>query len=831
MSILNLDAIPAELQALPQWVNWRYETRGGKQTKVPYVPNGHRADTTNPKTWSAFADCVNAHHRFDGIGIVCANGLAGVDLDHCIDDAGNLSELARRVVTALQTYTEITPSGRGVRCLCWGKLPKGGRRKDVLGIEMYDHARYFTVTGNRLPNTPATIEHRDRELARLHAEIFGTESCANAIAPRAESQATSVSLDDAQIIAQALRAENGDAFARLWNGDITAHNGNHSDADLALCSHLAFWTGGNAAQMDRLFRQSGLMRCKWDERHNAQGETYGQMTIAKAIASVRAFYTPTCRKNTMPIPRIQSSPKKVNTMRQVQPLESLARQVDAIPSDTDKLQLSQLLRPVLEELAKLDKAAATTFLLRKVKLRFGLTRVELTAYESDLVKLRCEWERAEAKRQAEEAVMVRAQAAKPKEMSDAERAEAIAFLKDARLIERIAEDITNLGYVGEDGNKVVLYLVASSRKQDNPLSVVLKSPSSFGKSEMVKGVAVLMPPEDVREYTRLTAQALSYMPSDGLQHKLLIVMERDGSEASDYTIRVMQSEKVIRIAYPVKDPETGKMRTAEHQVNGPMAYIETTTRPTIHSENATRVFELYLDGSEQQTRKIHAVQRKNATLEGLRNHTQREAIIRRHQNAQRLLNPVSVVIPFAEFINFPADNPRTRRDLPRFLEMIKVVAFLRQYQKERKKESALTPGEKLEYIEADLADYEMAYRYAAPVIASGLDELPKHSRALFEKIVAMVETQIVADTEGKKTFTRRDIRRHCNVTDKFVKDYIAPLEDKEYLEIVSGDTGKGKKYVYQISEAALNEREGAAIVKGLTTPEELAEILRLAGLA
>jgi primase-polymerase (primpol)-like protein len=139
-------------------------------------------------------------------------------------------------------------------------LPNGGRRKDALGIEMYDRARYFTVTGNRLPNTPSTIEHRDSELARLHAEIFGTEPCANTIAPRAKSQATLVSLDDAQIIAKAMRARNGDAFARLWNGDTTAHNGNHSDANLALCSHLAFWTGGNAVQIDRLFRQSGLMR-------------------------------------------------------------------------------------------------------------------------------------------------------------------------------------------------------------------------------------------------------------------------------------------------------------------------------------------------------------------------------------------------------------------------------------------------------------------------------------------------------------------------------------------------------------------------------------------
>jgi hypothetical protein len=134
----------------------------------------------------------------------------------------------------------------------------------------------------------------------------------------------------------------------------------------------------------------------------------------------------------------------------------------------------------------------------------------------------------------------------------------------------------------------------------------------------------------------------------------------------------------------------------------------------------------------------------------------------------------------------------------------------------------------LEYIKADRADYAVAYSHAAPIIASGLDELPKHSRTLLEKIIGMVENKIEADPSGNKSFTRRDIRRHCGVTDKFVKDYIAPLEDKEYLEIVSGDMGKGKKYVYRISETALSERNGTATVKGLTTPEELAAMLRLA---
>jgi len=282
----------------------------------------------------------------------------------------------------------------------------------------------------------------------------------------------------------------------------------------------------------------------------------------------------------------------------------------------------------------------------------------------------------------------------------------------------------------------------------------------------------------------------------------------------------MQSERKIRIAYPVKDPETGEIHTQEREVLGPMAYTETTTRPTIHAENATRVFELYLDGSDAQTRRIHEAQRKNATLDGRREDRRRAAIVRRHQNAQRLLQPVAVVIPYADFINFPAENPRTRRDFPRFLETIKVIAFLRQFQKEHGADDEIG-----EYIEADLDDYRVAYQYAAPVIAYGLDELPKLSRDLFNRIVEMVKEKIAPDANGDKRFTRRDICRHCGVTGKFVEDYIPLLEDKEYLEVVSG--GKGKKYIYKLPEAFLADQERVT-VKGLTTPDELAEAVELA---
>ncbi len=168
-------------------------------------------------------------------------------------------------------------------------------------------------------------------------------------------------------------------------------------------------------------------------------------------------------------------------------------------------------------------------------------------------------------------------------MSEEEQTQALAFLQSPNIIEQVIEDMTALGYVGEDTNKLLVYCVATSRKQDKPLSVVIKSPSAFGKSELLKTVASLLLPEDMLEFTRLTPQALAYLPADALRNKFLIVMERHGLEASDYDIRIMQSERKIKIAYPVKDPETGEMHTAGREVNGPLAYAETTTSPTIHA--------------------------------------------------------------------------------------------------------------------------------------------------------------------------------------------------------------------------------------------------------
>ena len=268
-------------------------------------------------------------------------------------------------------------------------------------------------------------------------------------------------------------------------------------------------------------------------------------------------------------------------------------------------------------------------------------------------------------------------------MTDTERAEALTFLRRPDLLGQVAKDIDALGFVGEDTNKRLLYLVAISRKLLDPLSAIVLSQSGAGKSGLTEVIERLCPPEDVVLLTRLTPQSLYYVEPGFLDKKLVIVEERYGSMEADYSIRVLQSRKKLIAAAPIKDPQTGNMKTRIFTVEARAAFIEATTASAVNHENATRCFELSMDESAEQTKRIHERQRLMRTEHGLVLREQAEAVTRRHWNAQRLLEPLPVVIPYADRLTFPDAWMRTRRDHARFLNLIEVSAFLHQHQRER----------------------------------------------------------------------------------------------------------------------------------------------------
>lgn len=289
--------LPDAIQTLKQhhhWVGWKVEKRNGKQTKIPKNPRtGDNASSTNPETWTSYEAALESIEKFgfDGIGFVFSTDFdfCGIDLDNCLDpDTGQLQDWAALVVEQMDSYTEISPSGRGLKIFFRGSLPANGRKQS--GIEMYQDGRYFTVTGEHWAASPTTINERTTQATAIYEQFFSQPQND----PPAPPPRPQITLDDQTIIEKAQRAANGDKFRSLWQGDVSGYH-SRSEAHLALCNILAFWTGGDGERIDRLFRQSAFYTeyaDKWDERHNSNGLTYGQMTIAKALESTHTFYSP-----------------------------------------------------------------------------------------------------------------------------------------------------------------------------------------------------------------------------------------------------------------------------------------------------------------------------------------------------------------------------------------------------------------------------------------------------------------------------------------------------------------------------------------------------------
>ena len=308
------DALPATLVDRDQWVCWQTHQRDDNPTKVPIVPGTTRfASTTDPDSWRTFQTAREAVTTTPvaGLGFVFTadDPLIGIDLDDCRDpETGDPTAWADRIISQLESYTEVSPSGTGYHILVTGTLPEGRNRAGDL--ELYDRSRFFTVTGDHVDETPTTIAERAQAVATLHAAEVATDA-SDASSPETAGtgseptvanadpatyaattdETAAATVPDDELVARAKDAANGAKFTRLWNGNTSGYE-SHSEADMALCRLLAFWTGCESRRVDRLFRQSGLYRDKWDAVHYADGSTYGDKTVERAIANTDEVYTP-----------------------------------------------------------------------------------------------------------------------------------------------------------------------------------------------------------------------------------------------------------------------------------------------------------------------------------------------------------------------------------------------------------------------------------------------------------------------------------------------------------------------------------------------------------
>jgi len=382
-------------------------------------------------------------------------------------------------------------------------------------------------------------------------------------------------------------------------------------------------------------------------------------------------------------------------------------------------------------------------------------------------------------------------------MTEKERNEALKFLKSPDLIKKILADFDTLGLCGENTNKLIGYLAAVSRKLDDPLSLLILSRSSAGKSTLQDAILELIPEEDREKYSRITSQALYYRGENSLYHKLIAIEEEEGASKASYSLRIMQSAKALTISMPVKDPLTGGLKTQENKVKGPVSIFLTTTRNDIDAETMSRFLVLTIDESKEQTQLIHKLQREKDTLAGLLREEDKEAVIRKHANAQRILKPLKVINPYADQLTFNEFQLRARRDHKKYLNLIKAITFLHQHQRPIKQ--VKHHDKMIEYIEVTLDDIKLANTLSREILSRSLDEASPMSRELLHLIKAMLTRE--AKSEGKAIFelpfSRRGIREYSQWGDYQLRVHLKQLLDLEYLIVKCGRNGV--RFMYQLN--------------------------------
>lgn len=288
------ESIPQELKNLPNWICWKAVPQPRPDDpehigKIPINPRtGGKAQSNNSDTWTDFDTALKASEQFTGIGFMFGNSpFFGVDIDGIEPDIREFLDGGNGIVSefihALRSYAELSPSGKGIHIICRGELPQGARRRG--NVEMYDSGRFFTVTGNSIGGY-ADVADCTEAIKPLHEKYLGgtrSEPAQRVI------QTAPLPCSVSEVLEAASRAKNGSRFQALYAGNCSEY-ASQSEADMAFCNMLAFWTGRNAALMDEIFRNSGLMRDKWDRRQS--GSTYGALTIQKACEQCTNVYQP-----------------------------------------------------------------------------------------------------------------------------------------------------------------------------------------------------------------------------------------------------------------------------------------------------------------------------------------------------------------------------------------------------------------------------------------------------------------------------------------------------------------------------------------------------------
>ena len=433
--------------------------------------------------------------------------------------------------------------------------------------------------------------------------------------------------------------------------------------------------------------------------------------------------------------------------------------------------------------------------------------------EADITKLvkRCEAVRVTAEADPDAAPVLTAK----------EKDQAAEFGQRPDLFDAILADFETCGLVGEEANKLLCYLAVTSRKMSEPLCVLILSSSGAGKTALQDSVCGFVPPEDLVKLTSLSGKALFYKDRMSLKHKVLALEEGAGAEDASYAIRNLISAGALVVEAAMKDPATGRITTMTNRVEGPTDILMTTTNPEIDPETRSRFIVTAVDESREQTRAILDFQRQREGLDGLFTSRAVDDTLKRHHNFQRLLKPLSIINPIHEELSYADDRLQGRRDQPKYLALIRAVAFLRQLQKPVRTDKR--NGETVEYIEVDAEDVKLANRLAHEILGHTLDELSRPSRNLLLELDKMLQRSGNPDSpEGeagsadlRRSFTRREIREFSGWSNYRVHIHLKELVEFEYVSVETDRVNNTYRYRLLYDGQG---KDGSRFMLGLSDP-------------
>lgn len=370
---------------------------------------------------------------------------------------------------------------------------------------------------------------------------------------------------------------------------------------------------------------------------------------------------------------------------------------------------------------------------------------------------------------------------KEKQLTEIEQNEALNFLKTKDLLLRTSQAIAKSGVIGEEKNALLMYIIFTKRKSINPLHIISLGKSGTGKSYLQEKVSQLIPEEDKKEITALSANSFYYQGKDELKHKLILLEDLTGAENSMYPIRELQSKKYIIKEVSHKN-QKGDTVTITKKVEGPCCIAACTTDEEIYEDNANRSFLIYLDDSQEQDEKIMNYQRQH--FAGLVDTIEEKRVQELIKNVQRILKPIAVRNPFAPYLHIPNEIFKKRRTNAHYLQFIEAITFYHQYQ--RKEQVDESTGEI--YIETTIEDIKQANELIKHSLLRKSDELNGATREHYERLKKYLH-------ENKQhQFINKEIRQTFRIPATTIRRYHAQLLENNYIKKTSTDKAKGYKY-------------------------------------